>query len=115
MPTKPLKPCKHPYCPNLIEIGTTYCEEHQKQSHKDYKALRTDIEEQKFYTSALWRKVRLQHLKEEPLCRMCKAEGRTTLADMVHHIQEIKQDGAKLAKDNLMSLCQSCHMKLHRR
>jgi 5-methylcytosine-specific restriction protein A len=51
-----------------------------------------------------WEKVRRMHLANEPLCRMC---GR--LADLVDHIQPIRDGGERLDDANLQSLCRSCH------
>lgn len=29
MPYKPMVPCRHPGCPNLVPAGQKYCEEHK--------------------------------------------------------------------------------------
>ena len=47
-----------------------------------------------------------------PLCEMCLKEGRLTPVEEVHHIVPLSQGGTH-RNDNLMSLCQSCHTKLH--
>ena len=49
---------------------------------------------------------------EHPFCEMCYREGRMTLMDEVHHIVPISRGGTH-AKENLMSLCQSCHTRIH--
>jgi len=57
-----------------------------------------------------WRKLRQQHLYQEPLCRYCKQEGRTTAADEVDHIQKHDGDyGLFYDPSNLQSLCKSHH------
>lgn len=57
-----------------------------------------------------WRALRLAHLQGEPICRMCKAEGRVTVADCVDHIVPIAMDEARrLDPTNLQSLCASHH------
>ncbi|WP_331489193.1 HNH endonuclease [Enterococcus faecium] len=43
---------------------------------------------------------------------MCLKEGRLTPVEEVHHIVPLSQGGTH-RNDNLMSLCQSCHTKLH--
>ena len=47
-----------------------------------------------------------------PLCEMCLKEGRLTPVEEVHHIVPLSQGGTH-RNDNLMSLCQSCHTKIH--
>lgn len=53
-----------------------------------------------------WRRLRLMVLRDEPLCRECTRDGRTTPAAEVDHI-----DGNvhNLALDNLQPLCKRCH------
>ncbi|BBO85906.1 hypothetical protein DSCO28_64720 [Desulfosarcina ovata subsp. sediminis] len=49
------------------------------------------------------------YLRDHPLCEMCQANGRATVATLVDHIVEIEDGGAELDMDNLMSLCTRCH------
>ena len=88
MPRKPRRPCGHPGCPRLAVEGGQYCEEHTKTERDRYAAA-------------------------HPLCEMCLKEGRLTPVEEVHHILPISQGGDH-RQSNLMSLCQSCHTKLHR-
>jgi len=62
-----------------------------------------------FYRSRRWRKVREQQLIREPLCRECLEAGVVKAAEMVDHIQPIKQGGDKYAPSNLQSLCNKHH------
>jgi 5-methylcytosine-specific restriction enzyme A len=57
-----------------------------------------------------WQKVRVQHLQMEPLCRFCKAQGIVRAAEVVDHIQTVR-DRPELRLDhaNLRSLCESHH------
>lgn len=55
-----------------------------------------------------WRKLRLRVLRDEPLCRFCKQQGRTTLAQVVDHIVP-KREGGTDARENLQPLCAPCH------
>ena len=64
---------------------------------------------QEFYKTYHWQKVRELQLNKEPLCRECAKKGKTTLATVVDHIRPIEQGGAMLDWDNLQSLCESCH------
>ena len=47
-----------------------------------------------------------------PLCERCLKEGRYTPVEEVHHIVPISKGGDH-RESNLMSLCQSCHTKIH--
>ena len=60
-----------------------------------------------------WEKVRATKLLDSPLCEVCEAEGRLTPAEEVHHIRPISDGGDIYLSDNLMSICHSCHMKIH--
>jgi 5-methylcytosine-specific restriction protein A len=61
------------------------------------------------YDNRRWRRVRLQHLKDEPLCRHCKAEGLIVAADVVDHIKPLRAGGEKYDDSNLQSLCNKHH------
>lgn len=75
----------------------------RKQQQKEYN--RTRRENQSFYNSTQWKKVREWFRKQNPLCVMCEAEGLTTPTQIVDHIVEIKDGGAPLDASNLQSLC----------
>jgi 5-methylcytosine-specific restriction protein A len=62
------------------------------------------------YDDRRWRRVRLLHLKDEPLCRHCASKGLVVAADMVDHIVPltVNPDG-KYDDSNLQSLCNACH------
>ena len=115
MPVLPrMRPCSSPGCPELVPRGESYCPQHKKKAHRDYKRTRTDTKEQAFYTGTRWRKLRAYKLRQDPLCEICLKEGRTKAAELVHHKQEIKQDGEEMALDNLESLCVRCHNRTHK-
>ena len=59
-----------------------------------------------------WKRIRDRYAAEHPLCEMCLKEGRLTPVQEVHHILPVSKGGTH-ARDNLMSLCQSCHTKIH--
>lgn len=116
MPRRSKKPCSQPGCPELIEAGNTYCEEHRKQEsrrrNKRYDDKQRDEKLRKFYSSARWQKVRRKKIKQDPLCEHCAEEGITKPAELVDHIVPIKVDWLlRLRLDNLQSLCHSCHAK----
>ena len=79
-------------------------------------------ERMKIYNSARWRELRRLKLNKDPLCEICKRDGMVTPATDVHHKQSFMdyQDSETrkvmaFSLDNLMSLCDSCHSKLHNR
>jgi len=57
---------------------------------------------------ARWQRIRAQHKRREPLCRMCLAEGKTVVAEVVDHIRSLT-DGGDHSEHNLQSLCKRCH------
>lgn len=87
-------------CPNLAVNGA-YCQEHQPA--------KAPKETDPFYLSVAWRRFRAWYLGKHLLCEQCEREGRLTTADMVDHIIELKDGGARLAEENAMALCWKCH------
>jgi 5-methylcytosine-specific restriction protein A len=90
----------------------SYCDDHKQHTkviNREYGKYRTDKEEQKFYSSKQWRKVRFYKLGINPLCEMCIDDNILKSAMMVDHITPIRDGGAHVAMDNLQSLCWSCH------
>lgn len=108
MPRKPLRPCSYPGCPELVE--GRYCEEHSKQSYKDYNTYRRDPRSKKRYGSE-WKRIRNIFIKEHPLCEECRRNGRVTPAEEVHHILPLGRGGTH-DTNNLMALCKSCHSRI---
>ena len=69
----------------------------------------------RMYDTVRWRKARLSHLNEYPLCVLCERQGITTAATVVDHIQEHKGDYDLFwNQDNWQSLCASCHSGIKR-
>lgn len=64
---------------------------------------------QKFYASTRWRKIRKIKINNNPLCEICEQFGRITPGDVVDHIQPINQGGSQFDLRNLQTLCHSCH------
>lgn len=79
----------------------------------------------RFYTSASWRWVRADVLVSDHYeCQVCKAKGRYTRADHVHHVMHVRQhpelalsksyiDPAGKRQRNLISVCKACHEEIH--
>lgn len=59
-----------------------------------------------------WQEIRKRYATAHPLCEMCLKQGKLTPTDEVHHIKPVSQGGGS-EFSNLMSLCQSCHTKIH--
>ena len=92
MPKKPKHPCGWPGCPELVETGQRYCEKHQARANKAYERYDRDPETRKRYDYR-WKKIRYEYLRAHPLCERCKAEGRATEANVVHHIRPLSAGG----------------------
>jgi len=64
----------------------------------------------RFYGSSLWRNLRDAVLRDEPLCRTCRAEARTVVATVVDHVIPIMVAWPRrLDPTNLQPLCRTCH------
>lgn len=111
MPYAPRRGCAYGNCKERVAPGSRYCEEHKKQADREYNLYERPPGYAKRYGQA-WRKVRERYAKEHPLCERCLDEGRLTLMDEVHHIVPVSRGGTN-DEANLMSLCHSCHTKIH--
>lgn len=109
MPNKPKRPCSFPGCPNLTD--GQYCEQHRKQEQQRYNKFGRSPNANRSYGRA-WKRIRDRYTEEHPLCERCLSEGRFTPVDEVHHILPVSKGGTH-ERTNLMSLCRSCHNKIH--
>lgn len=109
MPSKPKRPCSHPGCPELVD--GRFCKKHEKEYNRNYEKYKRDPKTHKRYGKA-WRAIRKRYVAEHPLCEMCLKENRMTKVEEVHHILPLSRGGTN-DEDNLMSLCKSCHSKIH--
>lgn len=92
----------------------------KKKKRQNRKGLVKVEERQKIYQSTLWRKMRLQQFSEHPLCQICEAEGKVKAGEHVHHVRSfvnapnlVERDRLAYDPDNLMTLCEECHGKIH--
>jgi len=102
---KPKKPCSAAGCPALVPSGTAYCEKHKgvyAQSRGVYDRGRGSSTKRGY--DARWQKVRKAYLSVYPNCSRC---GRR--AEMVDHIQPIREGGSHYEWDNLQPMCCVCH------
>ncbi len=109
MPRKPKRPCAYPGCPELSE--GQYCEKHRKEVNRQYERYGRDPLTKRMYRG-LWPKIRERYAKAHPFCEKCYEEGRLVPVEHVHHIKPLKEGGTH-DEDNLMSLCKSCHSRIH--
>ena len=107
MAMKPLKPCRHPGCGELTRHG--YCDKHAPQQA----ARRESAQWHRWYSLPIWTDVlRPEQLLREPFCRECARYGVRTYAAEVDHVRDHKGDWARfIDRDNLQSLCHSCHSR----
>ena len=70
-----------------------------------------------FYKTRKWKRKREVILRRDNYqCRQCKRYGRITPANTVHHIHPIEvRPELALVSDNLISLCEGCHGRMHDR
>lgn len=102
---RPLRPCRHPRCPELTEFG--YCQAHQPLVQRV-----PDTRESASVRGydGKWRKFRLRYLSQHPLCSDCFAEGSVNVASEVHHVVKLKDaPERRLDEVNLMPLCKTHH------
>lgn len=109
MPRSPKRPCSYLNCPNLTD--GQYCEQHTAVARKSYNKYERSTDINKKYGRA-WKRIRDKYVSQHPLCELCLQHGRVVPTDEVHHKVPISKGGTH-AKENLMSLCRSCHNKMH--
>ena len=64
----------------------------------------------RLYDRRAWRRQARAYLGAHPLCAMCEATGRTTMATVVDHVKPHKGDEALFFDEtNWQSLCKPCH------
>ncbi|WP_426454857.1 HNH endonuclease [Paenibacillus sp. S-38] len=92
-----------------------YCLTHQQQTVRQYDRQVRDPKLVPFYKSSAWLTTRRAALiRDNHLCQHCLKEQRLTPAAMVHHIQEVRMAWElRLQLDNLVSLCDACHNRIH--
>lgn len=104
MASKPLRPCKHPGCPELTREG--WCPRHRPTHRR-----RASAEYHGWYLLPVWTdSLRPGQLLREPFCRECAGRGIRTPATVVDHIRPHRGDWALFIDQvNHQSLCKSCH------
>ena len=108
MPSKPKRLCAVDGCPNIINVGETYCAEHLKLKRKFGDHRRGSASSRGYDRN--WQRLRKLVLHSEPLCRECKRQGRLTPATEVDHIVPLAAGGTN-DFENVQSLCHECHSR----
>lgn len=108
MASKPLRPCKHPGCGQLVPRG--YCDRHkpkERSRSEEAEAWRW------MYQTPEWKyDLRPTQLLEEPFCRECARQGKRVYATDVDHVEDHKGDWEKFCdRTDLQSLCHGCHSR----
>lgn len=69
----------------------------------------------RFYKTKVWKEKRKEILiRDNNECQLCKKAGKVEKATTVHHIEHYeKRPDLALTDNNLVSVCESCHNKLH--
>lgn len=109
MPRKPQRPCRYPGCSRLTD--GVYCDDHEKIMNHHYEHFQRGYSAGKRYGRP-WRRIRDRYVRIHPFCEMCLKEGRFVKVEEVHHIVPLSRGGTN-DESNLMSLCRSCHEKIH--
>lgn len=105
MPTKPLRSCAIPECPEKALANRTRCRPHEYERIKEaYDRARRGKPGRVYYNSKAWRLLRLLVLHRDPVCRVC---GLRPSTDVDHVV--MREDGGGDSEDNLQGLCHSCH------
>jgi 5-methylcytosine-specific restriction enzyme A len=119
LPMAPKHPCAEPRCPNLVERGTSRCPDHARA----YDLQRGSAKDRGY--DSRWNRASRRFRHRWPLCGMkadgtldtenswCAAEGRTTLAQCVQHIQPHQgpDDPLFMRESNWLSSCFKCNNK----
>lgn len=114
MPKRPFKPCNVPGCKNLIEHSKKFCLEHEEKERamrRENNRLRVSSSNRGY--DSKWRKYRVRFLRKNPLCVLCKEEGKITPATDVDHVIPVigPSDSLFWDESNHQALCHSCHSK----
>jgi hypothetical protein len=109
--------CRRVGCVALVAAGSGYCPKHigmvVSTVREGFDSIKKTPEARKFYSGSRWTKCSKRHLEIEPLCRKCKAEGKTTVATISHHNpprEELIKMGLSPYDDKLLeSICLNHH------
>ena len=91
-----------------------------KQHNRTHERFTHSNKWKQYYGSRAWRDLRESQLMTQPLCECCLAHDKVTPATQVHHVcvfGSAPTDDERwywfLKPDNLLSVCNECHAKIH--
>src|SRR5687767_816814 len=93
------RPCLEPRCPVLVERGRC-------PAHDTSQAWQVTHGATRLRGEGLQRR-RAELFAREPLCRVCKAAGRTKVATIRDHVVPLAEGGSD-TEDNVQPLCRTC-------
>ena len=104
MPQKPKISCNHPGCPNLVPVGTKYCDLHRTLHPEEVRSASS-----RGYGKR-WQQVRKRYLEVHPLCAECMKQGLYVKASDVDHIIPHRGDSDLFwDQSNWQPLCHRHH------
>jgi len=90
-------------------LKTAQAFEADSLKNRNWKKDKEPPELKKMRSSSRWQKIREMKLSSEPLCRSCRRP-----AEHLHHIaMAINSPELFFELDNLLPLCEDCHVKVH--
>lgn len=87
-----------------------------REKYKIYNKSKRDLKSTIFYNSSEWKRLRdYVYRKYSNLCLKCLIKDNKIIkANVVHHILSIETNWEKrLLEDNLITLCHTCHNRIH--
>ncbi len=113
MPRRALRICGFRPCGKAVD--GPYCAEHAELVAKLQRVAATRHDERRGSSAARgygadWRQLRAIVIREEPLCRECKTNGRVEPTTEVDHIIPHRgNEQLRLDRKNCQGLCTPCH------
>jgi 5-methylcytosine-specific restriction enzyme A len=109
-----LHPCSRPGCVQLVERGQPRCPACTTR-HWRQDAQERGTPAQRGIDGP-WRKLRQAHLAAYPFCVACAAEGKQTVATILHHkIPHRGNERLRLDPTNVEGLCRHHHHLTHQK
>lgn len=115
------RPCAQFGCRELVPHGVKHCTKHSKDNsalnaRRAYDRDRDSQDHRRIYGLAVWSKLRMMKLRQDPYCELAdlcvKRTGRPAAASVVDHIKSVQErPDLSLDMDNLRSCCKPCHDK----
>jgi hypothetical protein len=109
-----MKPCRVNNCPKYA-TDHGYCGDHQNKhrppdpQQQRKRELAWNRPGHHLYNTSRWQRLRASVLIQEPLCRLCVADGVVCLATEVDHIEPHRGEEVKFWSGPFQPLCRSHH------